>query len=82
MISDYKKIYGFLCFIIGIALVFYGLSDYLNGPKDDGTSILNCVYGHGKNPIEKAEKHFYVFSCGDYLLDSPLYEQLSDNPSL
>lgn len=55
-----KKYIGYLFFFIGIALIIYGQSVYLDGPKEIGTSTLDCTY----NTITSREdQEGYFFIC-------------------
>ena len=65
MASNKWKYKGNLLFFVGLTLVIIGLSTYINGPKENGTLTLECVYDiHKIDKLESGNKFFY-FSCDD-----------------
>lgn len=64
-----RRYAGWVCSILGIALVFLGLSIYLNGPERDGTTLLEYEDSLAKyvQPNEFVE---YPYQSG-LLIDAP-----------
>jgi hypothetical protein len=87
MFQKNRKYVGYLCFFIGVALVVYGLSVYLDGPKEDGTSTLECAYEYKyirniRQENETSDNFAGFFGCENYFINNYIYTYVNKTTGL
>jgi hypothetical protein len=65
LVNINKKHVGFILFLSGILFAIYGLSIYLEGPKENGTSIIDCTYDVKTSIWSENNEKFYFYRCDD-----------------
>lgn len=69
MVSKRWENASYLCFYIGIILLIFGLSLYLQGPKEKGSLTFECAYDIDGNYEIEQNYQFYDFSCRGYPIE-------------